>query len=243
MSQATIGLWPCLSPIFSAMRADHCDVDQAVGGIGRRFDEDGGDAALAHRLLGGGADGRFVNAIGKADGMDAEIEEGLGEQRLGAAVKRLRMQDRIARPHEGKQRGGDCRHAGGEECARFCAFIDGKAILDDLAVRMIEAGIDEPGADACRRFAPTRDEIEEVAAFLGGVEYEGRSQEYRWLDRAFRKLGVVTIVQHQRFGMQFVVADMGLRRMRRGHGFSPWARADSTICQFISNDWTDPCYL
>jgi hypothetical protein len=82
---------------------------------------------------------------------------------------------------------------------------------------MIEARIDEPRALARRRLAAAGDVIEEVAAILGGLEDEGRGQEHRRLDGAFRQFRIVAVVQHLRFGMQCVIADMGFGGMRRGH--------------------------
>src|SRR4029077_3396316 len=69
------------------------------------------------------------------------------------------------------------------------------------------------------RLAPTRDEIEEVLSVFGGREDEGRGQEDRWFDGSFRQLRIVAVVQHQRFGMQHMVADVGLRWKRFHHGF------------------------
>jgi hypothetical protein len=37
---------------------------------------------------------------------------------------------------------------------------------------------------------------------------------------SFRQLWIVAVVQHQGFGMQHVVADVGLRRKRFDHGLS-----------------------
>src|SRR6202008_4367664 len=47
---------------------------------------------------------------------------------------------------------------------------------------------------------------------------ESRGQEHRWLDGPFRQLRIVAIVQHQRLGMQCVVADLGLGRKWFRHG-------------------------
>ena len=172
---------------------------------------------FCHRLFGRRLHRSFVDAIGEADGGDAHVEEGLGEQCFRAAIKRLRMQDGIARTHESEQRRGDRRHAGGKQRAAFRSLIDRQPILDDLAVGMIEAGIDQPGPCACRRFAAAGDEIEEIAALFGRLEHEGRGQEHRRLDRALGEFRIVAVVQHQRFGMQFVIADMGLGGMWSGH--------------------------
>src|SRR5207244_2071257 len=60
----------------------------------------------------------------------------------------------------------------------------------------------------------------EILAIFGGSEDEGRGQEDRWLDGSFRQLRIVAIVQHQRFGMQRVIADLSLRRKWFHHGLS-----------------------
>src|SRR6266700_1328305 len=85
---------------------------------------------------------------------------------------------------------------------------------------MIEPRIDETGAHAFGRLAPPRDKIEEILAIFGGPEDEGRGQEHRWFDGPFRQLRIVTIVQHQRLGMQRVIADLGLRWKWLHHGLS-----------------------
>ena len=211
--------------------ADHGDIDEAVGRVRRRFNEDDRDAPLAHRLLGRRPHRVLADAIGETDGVDAEIEEGLRQQRFGAAIERLRMQDGIARPHEGEQRRGDRRHAGRKQGAAFRPLIDRQPILDDLAVGVIEARIDEAGALAFRRLLAAGDVVEEVAPVLGGVEHEGRRQEDRRLDRAFGQLGIVTVVQHLRFGMQGMVADMGSRGMRRSHETSPRSMSRASHCK------------
>lgn len=211
--------------LFSADRvgnaADHGDINEAVGRVRRRLDQDHGDTALGHRRFGRSRHRRFVDAIGKADGGDSEIEEGAGKQRLGAAIERLAVQDRVTRLDEGEQRRGDRRHARREQRAAFGALVDGEAVFDNLAVRMVEARIDEAGADARRRLATAGNEVEEVAALFGRAEDEGGGQEHRRLDGALGQFRIVAIVQHLRFGMQLVVSDMGLGGMRCGHDLSP----------------------
>ena len=86
----------------------------------------------------------FVHTIGKPDRSNAHVEERLGEQRFGAAIERLRMQDRIARTDEGEQGRGDRRHAGGKQRTAFRTLVDGQPVLDDLAVGVIETRIDQP---------------------------------------------------------------------------------------------------
>ena len=61
---------------------------------------------------------------------------------------------------------------------------------------------------------------EEILAVFGGPEDEGRSQEDRWFDGSFRQLRIIAVVQHQRFGMQHMIADVGLRWKRFHHGLS-----------------------
>ena len=72
-----------------------------------------------------------------------------------------------------------------------------------------------------RRLLAARRVVEEVAAFLGRAEHEGRGEEDRRLDRALRQGRVVAVAQHQGLGLQDVVADAGLGGARRGHGVSP----------------------
>ena len=70
---------------------------------------------------------------------------------------------------------------------------DGQAILDDFAVGMVEAGIDEAAALARRRLAAAGHVVEEILAVLGGAEHEGRGEENRRLHRPFRELRIEAI--------------------------------------------------
>ena len=196
---------------------DERDVDQRIQRIGRRLDEDDRDTALFERVFGRAAHRRFTYPIREARSADAEIEEGSGQQRFGAAIERLRMQDGIAGAGESQKRRGDRRHAGGEERANFGLFEDGEPVLDDFAVRVVEARIDEAGACAFRRLAPTGNEIEEILALLGGLEDESRGEEDGWLDGTFRELRIEAVAQHKRFGMEAVIADMSFVWPRLGH--------------------------
>src|SRR5580692_8392830 len=83
---------------------------------------------------------------------------------------------------------------------------------------MIEPRINQASTHPLGRLAPTRDIIEEVLSVFGGPENEGRGQKDWWFDSSFRQLRIVAVVQHQRFGMQHVVADVCLRRERFHHG-------------------------
>jgi hypothetical protein len=80
--------------------ADHRHVHQAVGRVRRRLDQDHRDAALAHRFFGRRRHRLLVDSVRKPDRRDTHVEEGLREQRFGAAIKRLRMQYGVARAHE-----------------------------------------------------------------------------------------------------------------------------------------------
>src|ERR1700688_555818 len=83
---------------------------------------------------------------------------------------------------------------------------------------MIEPRINQARTHPLGRLAPTRDVIEEVLSVFGGPEDEGRGQKDRWFDGSFRELRIIAVVQHQRFGMQHVVADVSLRRKGFDHG-------------------------
>ena len=194
------------------------EIDQRIDRVGRRFNEDDRDAAAAAGLVGGGADGGFVDTVVEADGGDAEPGKRPCQQRLSAAVKGLRMQDRVARPDEGKERGGNRRHARREQDTCLRALVDGEAILDDLAIGVVEARIDEAGLAAARRLPASGDIVEEIAPVFRGPECESRCQENRRLHRSFRKLRIEPVAEHQRFRMQPMVADMRLVRAWRCHG-------------------------
>ena len=142
--------------------------------------------------------------------------QGAGEQGLGAAVERLAVQDHVARPGEGEQGRGDGRHAGTEQERGLAALVDGQPVLDDLAVGVVEARVDEAGA-ALRGLLAPGDHVEVVAPLLGGAEHEGGGQEHRRLDRALGQRRVVAVSQHQRLGPQAVVADGGVAAAVLGH--------------------------
>ena len=164
------------------------------------------------------SDRGFVDAVGKAHRADGETRKRLRKQSFRPAIERLRVQNDVARADEGEDRGRNRRHAGREQRAFLGALVDREPVLDDLAVGVIEPRINQARAHPLGRLAPTRDEIEEVLSVFGGPEDEGRGQEDRWFDGSFRQLRIVAVVQHQRFWMQHVVADVGLRRKRFHHG-------------------------
>ena len=220
LSQTITGRVPCASAMASAMRptaAKSTSVLVGLAGVSTKIIETRPcfialSAACAHR--------RLVDTVDEADRADAEIGERLGKQRLGAAIERLRMQDHVARPREGEQGRGDRRHARREHDAGLGPLVDGQPLLDDLAVGMVEARIDETRAGAARRLLAARHVVEEIASLLGRLEHEGRGQEHRRLDRTFRQLRVEAVGQHHRLGMQLVVADMRLRGFGGDHVIS-----------------------
>ena len=82
----------------------------------------------------------------KPSRLDAERVQRLGEQRLGAAVERLAVQDRrrpAGRRRAASWRSPTCRWRRRSPVSAPSKI--GQAILDDLAVRVVEAGIDEAG--------------------------------------------------------------------------------------------------
>ncbi|MGY3290460.1 hypothetical protein ACVWWP_003527 [Bradyrhizobium sp. LM3.6] len=89
----------------------HRDVDQPVGRVGRSFDQDHRDPALAHGLFRGLADHSFVNTIGEADGADRQTRKRIRQQGFRPAIERLGVQNDIARADESQDRGCDGRHA------------------------------------------------------------------------------------------------------------------------------------
>ena len=216
-----MGWKPWAVPISSAICAQEPDIDQRIGRIGRRLDQDDRYPSLAARLLRGGPNGGLAHAVDEADGADAEICHGARQQGFRSAVERLGVQNDVAGADEGQDRRGDRRHARSEQHAGLRALVDREPVLDDLAVGMVEARVDEAGGAALGRLLASRDIVEEVATFLGRAEHEGRREEDRRLHRALRQSRIVAIAQHHGLGLQGMVADMGLGRARRGHGVSP----------------------
>ena len=71
--------------------ADHRNIDQAVGGICRGFDENHRDPAFAHGIFRRQPDRGFVDAVGKTHGADGEARECLGKQSFRPPIERLRV--------------------------------------------------------------------------------------------------------------------------------------------------------
>ncbi len=92
-------------------------------------------------------DRRSSDAVGKADRAERRAcRKCLREQRLGAAVERLGVQDR-RRPGARRPAASVAIADMPEENTAHASvpLIDGKPILDDLAVGVVEARIDEAG--------------------------------------------------------------------------------------------------
>ena len=177
------------------------------------------------------ADCAFVDPIGKADGADGKTRKRFRKQRFRPAIKRLGVQNDITRARECEDRGRNRRHAGREQGAFLRALVDSEPVLDDLAVRVIEPRIDQARAHPLGRLAPACDEVEVVLSVFGGPEHEGRGQEHGRFHGAFGQLRIVTVVQHQRFGMQHVIADVGLRCRRFHHGLSRCSEFRTAWCK------------
>jgi hypothetical protein len=183
------------------------EIDEAVGRVGRRLDQDHGDPALGGGSLGDVAHLGDVEPVGEAEGRDAEGAHLVLQQGLGAAIERARMQDGVAGPQEGEAGRRDRRHAAGEDGAFLGLVPDRQAILEDFHVGVVEARIDQAGLLAGLGLAAARGQVEEVLALLGVLENEGRGQEDRRLQRALRHGRRIAEAHHQRLGMELAVGD------------------------------------
>ena len=81
--------------------ADSHEIDQRVGRVGRRFDENDRYAAFLQPSSAADANGCLIDTIGETHSADAKIGQGLGKQGFGAAIERLRMHDGVTRTGEG----------------------------------------------------------------------------------------------------------------------------------------------
>ena len=211
LSQTMIGRRPWRAPISSAIRrssAMSTSVLVGLAGVSIRMTDTRPLPSRASAAAARTAASSTPSA--KPDRADAEVDERARQQRLGAAIERLRMQDDVAGPGEGEQRRGDRRHAGGEQHALLGALVDGEPVLDDLAVGMVEARIDEAGAGACRRLAAAGDVVEEVAPSSADLNTKVEVRNTGGLTAPSDSLRIVAVAQHQRLGMERVIADMGL---------------------------------
>ena len=126
------------------------------------------------------------------------------------------MDDDVAGLDEGEQQGGDRRHAGGEGERVLGILPDAEPVLEDLLIGAVEARIDE-ALGAARALAG--DALEVALAGRRILEDEGRGQEDRRLQRAFRQRRIEAVAHHQGGGLQPPAADfehVGLGPAARG---------------------------
>ena len=124
------------------------DVGHHDGGIGGSLDQDDGEIL-------GRANG-FVHFAGVSgfhgNAADAERAEEILDQMLRAAINRDGINDVLAGPREGEQRGHDGGHAGVENQGRVRAgFERHHARFQDFGVGVIEARVNQVGLLARRR--------------------------------------------------------------------------------------------
>src|SRR3546814_2019774 len=98
------------------------------------------------------------------------------------------------------ERRRDRRHAAGEDRARLRALVDREAVLHDLAVRVVEARIDQPCLGPRLGLPSAGGVVEEIAPFLGRTEDEGRSEADRRFDGAFGERRIIAVAEHQESG-------------------------------------------
>src|SRR3954451_12268522 len=116
------------------------------------------------------------------------------------------MDDAVAGLDERHQQGRDRRHAARESERVVSVLPNREAVLEDLLVRAVEARIDE-ALGAARTLAGHA--FEEALTCRGVLEDESGCQEDRRLERAFAKLRVEAVAEHERLGGELAVADLG----------------------------------
>ncbi|MNX83686.1 hypothetical protein D3C86_1154580 [compost metagenome] len=221
------------------------EVDQRIGGVGRRFHIEDAHRPLGRRRLQRRAHGLGRQAV--ADGMraDAPFRKHLGDQRLGATVQGQRLHQLVAGAQERHQHGADGGHAAGRDRRRLGPIQQGQPVFDDFQVGMIEAAVDQPGRFPLRQGLAARHHVKEGRAVLGGPERERRRQEDGRLDRAFGQKGVIAIGHHLRFRMQRASKNILLviSRIRHGVpltlGFQPTGQARIACCD--DNAYSSAC--
>ena len=196
-------------------------IDEAVGRIGGCLHQNQSHPAMRRRSLCARAHLRHIDAIGEAEGGDAESAHLVFQQRLGAAIERAAVQDRIARAQKGKAGGGDGRHAAGEDGGFLRLVPDRQPVLQNFQIGIVEAGIDQSALLARPRLPPPGGEIEKVLALLRVGEDKGGGEEDRRLQRSLRQARRIAIAHHQRFGMQLAVGDAVAVVVGVVHGCSP----------------------
>jgi hypothetical protein len=126
------------------------------------------------------------------------------------------MDDDVAGLDVGEEQGGDRRHARGEAQGVLGILPDAEPVLEYLLVGAVEARVDE-AFGAARPLAG--DALEVALAGRGILEDEGRGQEDRRLQGAFRQRRIIAVAHHQGRRLQPAASDLehgGLRSAARG---------------------------
>ena len=147
------------------------------------------------------------------------------------------MQNRVARAQERKQRGGNRRHAAGENSGLFRLVPDRQTVLQDFKIRVVETRIDEAGLLAWTQLATARRQIEEILALLRILEDESRREKDRRLERTLREAWCIAIAHHQRFRVQPAIGDPVLMIIIACHGVllsptAPRAHGEGELLRF-----------
>ena len=171
------------------------DVGHHDGGIGRSFNQDDGEVL-------GGTNGR-VHLAGVSgfhgNAADAERAEKILDQVLRAAVNGDGVNDVLAGPREGEQRGHDGGHPGVENQRRVRAgFERHHALFQDFGVGVIEARIDQVGLLACIGLGAAGHQVESALGGFRAGENIGGTAEHRGTRRSDRKAGIETAGENLR---------------------------------------------
>ena len=122
------------------------------------------------------------------------------------------MDDDVAGLDQREEGRRDRRHAAREDQRVLGILPQREPVLEDFLVGAVEARIDQP-LGAARALAG--DALEEALAVGGVLEHEGRGEEDRRLQRAFRQRRIEAVAHHHRRRMELVVAE-GRRLVRHG---------------------------
>ena len=122
--------------------ADHGEVGDGAGGIGRALDHDERERPACHGGIRDGGHMRLIHAIGEAEDVHAHLGHVRMQQHVRAAIDRAAVHHGIAGTEQAHGNGRDRRHATGEKRAVLGAVERRDAGLRHDEVRMVEAGID-----------------------------------------------------------------------------------------------------
>ena len=185
----------------------HLDVDEVVGGVGRRLQ--------VHHAQGraGGFGGQPLLDLRprlagtELDGDDAELGERVLNEVVGAAIEGTGMEDDLPGTNVRQERIGDRRHAAVEDEGGLGFIPQGEAILEDLQIRVVHPAVDESGLLALPQFLEAVGEGEEVLAGFGTRERERGGLEDRALHRALGPLRLVAVAHHEALRPQPMLVD------------------------------------